>query len=55
MDYTAWFECDLGCTYPLTDIIYRCKNCDGLLQVQHDMDAFKQRSADDWKSLFEER
>ena len=55
MDYTAWFECDLGCTYPLTDIIYRCKNCDGLLQVQHDMDALKQRSADDWKSLFEER
>ncbi|MYI93006.1 threonine synthase, partial [Candidatus Poribacteria bacterium] len=55
MDYTAWFECDLGCTYPLTDIIYRCPNCDGLLQVQHDMDALKQRSADDWKSLFEER
>lgn len=55
MNYTAWFECDLGCTYPLTDIIYRCRNCDGLLQVQHDMDALKQRSADDWKSLFEER
>ena len=55
MNYNAWFECDLGCTYPLTDIIYRCKNCDGLLQVQHDMDALKQRSADDWKSLFEER
>ena len=55
MNYTAWFECDIGCTYPLTDIIYRCPNCDGLLQVQHDMEALKQRSADNWKSLFEER
>lgn len=55
MNYNAWFECDLGCKFPLTDIIYRCNTCDGLLQVQHDMDALKQRSADDWKSLFEER
>lgn len=55
MNYNAWFECDLGCTYPLTDVIYRCKNCDGLLQVKHDMNALKKRSADNWKSLFEAR
>ncbi len=55
MNYNAWFECDLGCTYPLTDIIYRCKNCNGLLQVQHDMDVLSQRSAEEWKRLFEER
>ncbi len=55
MTFNAWFECDLGCKFPLTDIIYRCKSCDGLLQVQHDMEALKKRSADDWKSLFEER
>ena len=55
MNYNAWFECDLGCTYPLTEVIYRCRNCDGLFQVQHDMDVLKQRSADDWKSLFEQR
>lgn len=55
MNYNAWFECDLGCTYPLTEVIYRCKTCDGLLQVKHDMDVLKQRSADDWKRLFEER
>ena len=55
MDFNAWFECDLGCKFPLTDIIYRCNTCDGLLQVQHDMKALKERSADDWKSLFEER
>ena len=57
MNYDAWFQCSEGCdeTYPLTEIIYRCRNCDGLLEVQHDMDALKQRSAADWKTLFEQR
>ncbi len=57
MDYNAWFECSEGCaeTYSLSDVIYRCKNCDGLLAVKHDMELLKQRSADDWKSLFEQR
>jgi len=57
MDHNAWFQCSEGCgeTYPLTEIIYRCKNCDGLLEVQHDMETLKQRSATDWKSLFEKR
>ena len=55
MNYDAWFQCENGCTYPLTEIIYRCKNCNGLLEVQHDMDALKQRSAADWKTLFEHR
>jgi len=55
MNYNAWFECDSGCTYPLTEVIYRCKNCDGLLKVNHDLDVLKQRSADDWKTLFEQR
>ena len=55
MNYNAWFECSKGCKYPLTEIIYRCRNCNGLLEVRHDMDALNQRSADDWKSLFEQR
>ena len=57
MNYNAWFRCSEGCgkTYPLTDIIYRCQNCNGLLEVQHDIDVLKQRSAADWKSLFEKR
>ena len=55
MQYDAWFECDNGCKYPLTDIIYRCKNCNGLLQVKHDMSVLKQRNAEDWKTLFEQR
>ena len=57
MNYDAWFQCSEGCdeTYPLTEIIYRCRNCDGLLEVQHNMDVLKQRRAADWKSLFEQR
>lgn len=57
MNYNAWFRCSEGCgeTYPLTEVIYRCRNCDGLLEVQHDMDVLKQQSAVDWKSLFEQR
>ena len=57
MNYNTWFQCSEGCgeTYPLTEIIYRCKNCDGLLEVQHDVEVLKQRSAADWQSLFERR
>ena len=57
MNYDAWFQCSEGCdeTYPLTEIIYRCRNCDGLLEVQHNMDVLKQRGAADWKRLFEKR
>ncbi len=57
MDYNAWFQCSEGCgeTYLLTEIIYRCRNCDGLLEVQHDVEVLKERHAADWKSLFENR
>ncbi len=57
MNYNSWFQCSEGCgqTYPLTEVIYRCQNCDGLLEVQHDMKVLKQRSAADWKSVFEQR
>jgi threonine synthase len=57
MNYDAWFQCSEGCdeTYPLTEVIYRCKNCGGLLEVRHDMDLLKQRRATEWKTLFEQR
>ncbi len=57
MNYDAWFQCSEGCdeTYPLTEVIYRCKNCNGLLEVQHDMDPLRHRSPADWKALFEHR
>ena len=57
MNYDAWFQCSEGCdeTYPLTEVIYRCKKCGGLLEVQHDTDVLKQCHPADWKSLFEHR
>lgn len=57
MNYDAWFQCSAGCdeTYPLTEVIYRCKNCGGLLEVRHNMDLLKQRRATEWKTLFEQR
>ncbi len=56
-DYRAWFQCFAGCDeqYGLDEIIYRCRECDSLLEVRHDMEALKQRSAEDWKDLFAER
>ncbi|MDH3973642.1 MAG: threonine synthase [Deltaproteobacteria bacterium] len=57
MAYKAWFQCIRGCDerYPLDEVIYQCKNCGGLLEVVHDMEALKKTSANQWKELFEER
>jgi len=58
MAYSAWFQCiNEKCneTYPLNKIVYRCKTCDSLLEVKHDMKALAQRSALAWMKLFEDR
>lgn len=57
MTYRAWFQCVSGCNeqYPLNEIIYRCRKCDGLLEVAHDMAALKTRSAYAWMRLFDDR
>jgi len=58
MAYSAWFQCiNEKCneTYPLNKIVYRCKSCDSLLEVKHDMKALAQRSALGWMKLFEDR
>lgn len=39
----------------MTDTIYECPTCGGLLEVQHDMKALKQQSAMEWKDLFDGR
>jgi threonine synthase len=56
MNYHAWFaaEDDPNETYPLTDVVYYSRS-GGLLEVQHDMAALQQRSAAEWKQLFESR
>ena len=56
MNCNSWFVC-INCdeTYPLTEIVYTCKSCGGLLQVQHDMKALQARSGEEWKTLFDQR
>ena len=57
MTYSASFRCLAGCegAYPLTQAIYRCPECDGLLDVQHDATALSSRSAAAWMKLFDDR
>ncbi len=57
MGYQAWFQCQKGCgeQYSLYEVVYRCKKCGSLLEVAHDMAALHDRSAQEWKSLFDAR
>jgi threonine synthase len=55
--FNCWLECSRGCgkRYPIYEIRYRCENCGGLLDVEHDIQALGQRSASEWKELFNAR
>jgi threonine synthase len=57
MSYHAWFGCINGCPgqYSLLEVIYRCPSCGDLLEVQHDLEALRTRSAAAWIQLFDER
>jgi threonine synthase len=58
MPYRAWFQCiKETCKerYPLNTVIYRCKTCDSLLEVQHDVHSLARRDAKAWMKLFEDR
>jgi threonine synthase len=57
MQYRAWFRCGSGehGQWSLEEVIYRCPTCDGLLEVSHDLNALRKRSAADWMRLFDER
>jgi threonine synthase len=57
MSYHSWLECIRGCgrRYSIYDVIYRCEDCGGLLDVEHDLQALKDRSAGEWKDLFGRR
>ena len=56
-EYGAWFECINGCPtrFSLFEIIYRCPTCGDLLDVVHDVEALKRRSAAAWMQLFDDR
>jgi threonine synthase len=55
--YSASLRCAAGCdgSYALDSVIYRCPQCDDLLEVVHDMAALRGRSAAEWRSLFDTR
>ncbi len=57
MAYNSWFQCAHGCPgrYSIYDVIYRCPTCGGLLDVHHDEEALKMRSAAAWMQLFDQR
>ena len=58
MSYQAWFQCinqQCKARYPLNSVIYRCKTCGSLLEVQHDFNALAKRDARTWMKLFDER
>ncbi len=55
MKYSAKFKGgNTGNTFSLDEVIYRDAD-GGLLQVEHDVEALKTRSAGEWKALFESR
>jgi threonine synthase len=55
--YRAVFRCVAGCPgdHSIWTPIYRCPRCGGLLQVVHDLDALRHRSAEAWMRLFDDR
>jgi threonine synthase len=57
MGYSAVFRCVAGCSgsYSLDEVIYECPECGGLLEVRHDVEALRDRTAEEWKKLFDER
>jgi threonine synthase len=57
MAYQSWLECVRGCgrRYSIYDMVYRCEDCGGLLDVEHDMEALRDRSSAEWKALFDRR
>ncbi|MFL5263715.1 MAG: threonine synthase [Anaeromyxobacteraceae bacterium] len=54
---SAAFRCADGCDFraELTEVVYRCPRCQGLLEVAHDMAALAERSGEAWRALFEGR
>lgn len=55
--YRASFRCFRGCpgAYSLYEVIYTCPTCGGLLEVQHDLPALRQHSAEEWRRLIDSR
>ena len=58
MSYRARFQCiapGCGNTHRLNEVVYHCGRCGSLLEVKHDMEALRDRSARAWMRLFDDR
>ncbi len=57
MNEQSWLECsrECGTRYVIDEVVYTCEKCGGLLDVVHDVQALKERPAQEWKSLFDAR
>jgi threonine synthase len=57
MQYRASFRCIAGCpgAHTLWEPIYRCPRCGDLLEVVHDLEPLRERSAAGWMRIFDER
>ncbi|MGB5974632.1 MAG: threonine synthase, partial [Nodosilinea sp.] len=51
------FRCIAGCTakHSIFDVLYTCPSCGSLLEVHHEREPLKRRSADQWRQLFDSR
>jgi threonine synthase len=56
-EYRAVFRCIAGCgeEYPLDEVVYECRKCGNLLEVSHDLDLLRRKSAKEWRRLFDSR
>jgi threonine synthase len=56
MSSRAYFECINGCSrHELSEVIYTCKTCGDLLQVMHESEFLKKKTASEWMKLFDDR
>jgi threonine synthase len=55
--FSAWFRCAEGCDYraDLTEVVYECPRCGGLLEIEHDRRALARLPASEWKAIFDGR
>jgi threonine synthase len=55
--FSARYHCINNCPgdYNLDTVIYKCPKCGDLLEVRHDLEALRQKSAAEWKELFNRR
>ena len=53
--FRCFARCNPDASFPITQAIYRCPSCQGLLTVEHDLDALKRTSGKEWRKLFDGR